>query len=108
MSDDNSQFGQRFLLEEADVFCHNAWDNVDWSEEKAKEALEIVDKQKSSPVDEAHAAALLQKPSDKWEEFYATHASKFFLDRNWIEREFFPYVLEAAQEVGTNIAFLLS
>jgi len=105
MSADNSQFGQRYLLADADVFRHNAWDNVDWSEEKAKEALEIVDKQKSSPVDEAQAAVLLQKPSYKWEEFYAKHESKFFLDRNWIEREFFPHVLEAAQE-GREIRLL--
>ncbi len=98
-TDGETKFGQRFLREDTDVFQHNAWDNVDWPEWKQKEAMKIVEEQKRSPVDESTASQLLTAPKTQWEQFYGTHTDKFFMDRKWVGREFFPCILEAIEKV---------
>ncbi|CAD6194061.1 unnamed protein product [Caenorhabditis auriculariae] len=81
-------FGTRFLKDESRVFDHNAWDDVEWSEEQQQEALKIVEKQKEVKVDEEKASKLLEKPADQWDAFYANNENRFFKDRNWLLKEF--------------------
>lgn len=81
-------FGTRFLTDEANVFEHNAWDNVEWSEEQQEEAQKIVEKQKDIKLDEKKAEELLEKPADQWDVFYAQNENKFFKDRKWLLKEF--------------------
>jgi tRNAThr (cytosine32-N3)-methyltransferase len=81
-------FGQRFLRDEATVFDHNAWDNVEWPEEKEEEIGRILNSQGGCPVPPEDAFELLDTPATQWEAFYQTHNNKFFMDRKWIAREF--------------------
>ncbi|CAB3403933.1 unnamed protein product [Caenorhabditis bovis] len=81
-------FGTRFLTDESKVFEHNAWDNVEWSEEQQDEAKQIVEKQKSMKVDEEKAMKLLSNPAEQWDAFYAQNENRFFKDRHWLLKEF--------------------
>jgi len=81
-------FGQRYLKDKEAVFEHNAWDNVEWPEEKQEEVLQTIEMQKSAPVDELEAMNLTEKPDVKWDSFYRSHNNKFFMDRKWLLREF--------------------
>ncbi|CAL2033746.1 unnamed protein product [Caenorhabditis brenneri] len=81
-------FGTRFLTDDAKVFEHNAWDDVEWSEEQQEEAKRIVENQKTMKVDEEKAMKLLETPADQWDAFYAHNENRFFKDRNWLLKEF--------------------
>ncbi|CAI2324862.1 unnamed protein product [Caenorhabditis sp. 36 PRJEB53466] len=81
-------FGTRFLTDEAKVFEHNAWDDVEWTEEQQEEAKKIVEQQKTMKVDGEKAMKLLSTPAEQWDTFYAQNENRFFKDRNWLLKEF--------------------
>nr|CAD2145141.1 unnamed protein product [Meloidogyne enterolobii] len=86
--DKESIFGQRFLNDETRVFEYNAWDDVDWPDEKEKEIKNTIELQQSHPVDDKIVADLLDTPNKQWETFYLSHGNKFFMNRKWVIREF--------------------
>ncbi|KAH7702457.1 Methyltransferase-like protein [Aphelenchoides avenae] len=98
-SDASDQFGQRYLRDEDAVFEFNAWDDVEWPEEKEQEALETIERQKAKPVPDEEVPMLIHEADAKWEEFYSTHTNRFFMDRKWIAREF-PELLEGTSGDG--------
>lgn len=100
-------FGTRFLTDEAQVFEHNAWDDVEWTEEQQEEAKKIVEKQKTMKLDEEKAEKLLEAPADQWDAFYAHNENRFFKDRNWLLKEFpeLDVEFEANKEVSILLKF---
>lgn len=87
MSNQREKFGSR-SLNDADVFLHNAWDNVEWDDEQvnlAKEKVKANSEQKL-PIEESSKYDL--KASEYWNAFYKTHNDKFFKDRNWLFIDF--------------------
>ncbi|KAK9709319.1 hypothetical protein K7432_009098 [Basidiobolus ranarum] len=50
--EDSSKFGSRLLVDEEQVFAHNAWDHVDWDSDQEQQAKEKVAKQAENPVSE--------------------------------------------------------
>ncbi|XP_066254904.1 tRNA N(3)-methylcytidine methyltransferase Mettl2 isoform X2 [Euwallacea similis] len=83
-----SQFGNRYLTEEKDVFQHNAWDDVQWDDAQEQEALKKVQENgviKFSSED----LEKYENDADKfWDAFYEVHDNKFFKDRHWLFTEF--------------------
>ncbi|THD25211.1 Methyltransferase protein 2 A like [Fasciola hepatica] len=82
------KFGQRYLKDEAEVYSHNAWDNVLWTAEQESQANAIIAENSADilPIDakEHHDMAA----AEYWDKFYAQHQDKFFKDRSWLFTEF--------------------
>ena len=82
------QFGSRYLTDEAKVFEHNAWDDVEWDSETEEEAKEKI-KINSNITLSKNEIEKYEKDADKyWNAFYCQHQNKFFKDRNWLFTEF--------------------
>ncbi|CAJ0931860.1 unnamed protein product, partial [Mesorhabditis belari] len=83
-----SGFGTRYLTDKEKVWDHNAWDNPEWDDEMEKNAIEVIEGQKVHPVESHSVSNLLSNPVRQWNNFYARHTNKFFMDRNWLLKEF--------------------
>ncbi|KAL5037609.1 hypothetical protein BDV3_007281 [Batrachochytrium dendrobatidis] len=83
-----SRFGGRTLENDHQVFDHNAWDNVEWSEEQEQQAQVIIQKQMEGQVDEMQRVLFDEKAASFWDEFYAKNTNRFFKDRHWLRLEF--------------------
>ncbi|KAM5135610.1 tRNA N(3)-cytidine methyltransferase METTL2A isoform 2-T4 [Mantella aurantiaca] len=81
-------FGNRFLKDPSQVFQHNAWDNVQWSEEQEAEAKKKVLENCSQPVSLEKQEEYENKASNFWDDFYTIHENRFFKDRQWLFTEF--------------------
>ncbi|CAO1388212.1 unnamed protein product [Diamesa hyperborea] len=89
--DKRPQFGNRFLNADADettVFEHNAWDNVEWSDEQKLEAEESVKKNSEKKFTDEQIKDLEEVQSKNWDKFYEIHTNRFFKDRHWLFTEF--------------------
>ncbi|XP_015783993.1 methyltransferase-like protein 2 [Tetranychus urticae] len=82
------QFGSRFLTDDKDVFSHNAWDQIDWTEEQLAEVDEKIQKNSADRVDTDVKNDFLSRAGHYWNKFYETHQNKFFKDRHWLFTEF--------------------
>uniref|UniRef100_A0A914HWZ8 Large ribosomal subunit protein mL44 n=1 Tax=Globodera rostochiensis TaxID=31243 RepID=A0A914HWZ8_GLORO len=98
-------FGQRYLRDECAVFDYNAWDDVDWPEEREAEIQRTIQAQLVDAVPESVSLGLLQNPKERWESFFETHSNKFFMDRKWLTREF-PELFSRPQEDGLKVKVL--
>ncbi|KAM9296279.1 tRNA N(3)-cytidine methyltransferase METTL2A [Gastrophryne carolinensis] len=82
------QFGNRFLKDPSQVFQHNAWDNVEWSEEQEAAAMKKVLENSSQPVPAERQEEYENRASNFWDDFYTIHENRFFKDRQWLFTEF--------------------
>nr|KAJ3419601.1 hypothetical protein HK105_006748 [Polyrhizophydium stewartii] len=83
-----SEFGTRKLENEDEVFDHNAWDNVEWTQDQEAGAQALIAKQFETQVDEAQRETLEANAAGYWDAFYAKNANRFFKDRHWLRLEF--------------------
>ncbi|KAB0376526.1 hypothetical protein FD755_010970, partial [Muntiacus reevesi] len=77
-------FRSWFLSDPARVFHHNAWDNVEWSEEQATEAERKVQENSTQRVCQEKQI----NANKHWNDFYKIHENGFFKDRHWLFTEF--------------------
>lgn len=94
-------FGNRLLTSNANVFQHNAWDNVEWTDEQEEDAHKttLAQLEKSMPAEEQ--SKYLNEPSAFWDKFYSIHDNKFFKDRNWLFTEF-PELLKESSKLNVS------
>ncbi|XP_017349242.1 tRNA N(3)-methylcytidine methyltransferase METTL2 [Ictalurus punctatus] len=81
------QFGTRFLTDPREVFQHNAWDNVQWSEEQEDAARRKV-QENSEPLPAEKQDDFENRANEYWNDFYGIHENRFFKDRHWLFTEF--------------------
>ncbi|KAF4092915.1 hypothetical protein AMELA_G00026270 [Ameiurus melas] len=81
------QFGTRFLTDPREVFQHNAWDNVQWSEEQEDAARRKV-QDNSEPLPTEKQDDFENRANEYWNDFYGIHENRFFKDRHWLFTEF--------------------
>ncbi|XP_070704028.1 tRNA N(3)-cytidine methyltransferase METTL2 [Pempheris klunzingeri] len=81
------QFGTRFLTDPRQVFQHNAWDNVEWTEEQEECARKKV-LENSQPVPSEKQEEYDSRANEFWNDFYTIHENRFFKDRHWLFTEF--------------------
>lgn len=93
-------FGTRYLEDASKVFDHNAWDNIPWDESMEEEARRIVERQKQLALPEDRVHDLLAEPSLHWDNFYSQHSDRFFMNRNWLAKEFPELDMSLATEVS--------
>ncbi|XP_030885129.1 tRNA N(3)-methylcytidine methyltransferase METTL2A isoform X2 [Leptonychotes weddellii] len=95
------QFGSRFLNDPARVFHHNAWDNVEWSEEQAAAAERKVRENSTQRVCQEKQVDYEVNAHKYWNEFYKIHENRFFKDRHWLFTEF-PELAPSADQNDFN------
>ncbi|KAM8795168.1 tRNA N(3)-cytidine methyltransferase METTL2A [Eudromia elegans] len=81
-------FGTRFLTEPGRLFQHNAWDNVEWSEEQEANARSKVQENSSQLLPQDKQEEYEVNANRFWDEFYKIHENGFFKDRHWLFTEF--------------------
>ncbi|KAL1463753.1 hypothetical protein WDU94_015477 [Cyamophila willieti] len=82
------QFGNRLLLDDSNVFQHNAWDHVQWDEEQEQQAKNIVENHSVVQIDKVQSETLNNDVGKSWDAFYNVHQNRFFKDRHWLFTEF--------------------
>ncbi|KAM6368887.1 tRNA N(3)-cytidine methyltransferase METTL2A isoform 2-T2 [Pluvialis apricaria] len=81
-------FGRRFLTDPARLFQHNAWDNVEWSEEQEASARSKVQENSSQLLPQDKQEEYEVNAKRYWDDFYKIHENGFFKDRHWLFTEF--------------------
>ncbi|KAM6175896.1 tRNA N(3)-cytidine methyltransferase METTL2A [Erethizon dorsatum] len=82
------QFGSRFLSDPSRVFHHNAWDNVEWTEEQAAAAERKVQENSAQRASQEKQVDYEVNAHKYWNDFYKIHENGFFKDRHWLFTEF--------------------
>ncbi|KYO46525.1 methyltransferase-like protein 2A [Alligator mississippiensis] len=82
------QFGTRLLTDQSRLFQHNAWDNVEWSEEQEASARRKVQDNSIQFVPPDKQEEYELSASKYWNDFYKIHENGFFKDRHWLFTEF--------------------
>ncbi|NXM67717.1 METL2 protein, partial [Serilophus lunatus] len=82
------RFGQRPLTDPARLFQHNAWDNVEWSEEQESSARRKVEENSSQFLPQDKQEEYEVNAKRYWDDFYKIHENGFFKDRHWLFTEF--------------------
>eukprot|EP00127_Corallochytrium_limacisporum_P000203 Clim_evm20s7 gene=Clim_evmTU20s7 len=82
------KFGTRYLKDESKIFECNAWDHVEWTEERLAEIKEKIAKNSANKATPEEEEELERLAAEKWNAFYSKHEHRFFKDRHWLFTEF--------------------
>jgi tRNAThr (cytosine32-N3)-methyltransferase len=85
--------GNRQLQPGADVWAHNAWDNVPQTAEMVEHAAAKIALQQAAPASPEQRVRSRQEAPQLWDAFYTRNENRFFKDRHWFAIEF-PEIFE--------------
>ncbi|XP_055006212.1 mRNA N(3)-methylcytidine methyltransferase METTL8 isoform X2 [Boleophthalmus pectinirostris] len=88
--------GSRILTNSNDIFKHNMWDHVQWTEADKENARLKAEENSSIRVPLDQQVTFARDAGQIWEKFYKTHHNKFFKNRKWLFAEF-PELLPSGQ-----------
>ncbi|XP_060944395.1 mRNA N(3)-methylcytidine methyltransferase METTL8 [Limanda limanda] len=84
----SAPLGSRILTNPDDIFKHNMWDHVQWTEEDKENARQKAQENSSVHIPLNEQGKFDTEADRYWDEFYETHQNKFFKDRKWLFLEF--------------------
>ncbi|KAL0963831.1 hypothetical protein UPYG_G00314180 [Umbra pygmaea] len=80
--------GARILTNPEDIFQHNMWDHVKWSEEETEKARQKTEENSSLRIPLEEQGKYDKDACKYWDSFYEMHKDRFFKDRKWLFLEF--------------------
>uniref|UniRef100_A0A672JCC8 tRNA N(3)-cytidine methyltransferase n=1 Tax=Salarias fasciatus TaxID=181472 RepID=A0A672JCC8_SALFA len=84
----SAPLGSRLLTDPDDVFKHNMWDHVQWTEEDKENAKQMIEENSRVQVSLKEQGKFDTEACHYWDKFYEAHQDKFFKDRRWLFLEF--------------------
>uniref|UniRef100_A0A3Q2TL06 Methyltransferase 8, methylcytidine n=1 Tax=Fundulus heteroclitus TaxID=8078 RepID=A0A3Q2TL06_FUNHE len=95
--------GSRILTNPEDVFKHNMWDHVQWTEEDQEAARQKAEENSSIRLPSTEQGYKFDTDAFQyWDQFYEVHQDKFFKDRRWLFLEFPELLPSSAEKRRTN------
>ncbi|KAI7809079.1 mRNA N(3)-methylcytidine methyltransferase METTL8 [Triplophysa rosa] len=80
--------GGRILTNPDDVFQHNMWDHVQWTEEEREIAQQKAEENSKHKIPVEEQTKYDRDANKYWDRFYEMHHGKFFRNRSWLFTEF--------------------
>ncbi|XP_041806321.1 mRNA N(3)-methylcytidine methyltransferase METTL8 [Chelmon rostratus] len=98
----SAPLGSRFLTNPDDIFKHNMWDHVQWTEEDKENAQQKAEENSCVKIPLKEQGKFDTEACQYWDKFYGMHQNKFFKDRKWLFLEFPELLPSGAKSQATN------
>ncbi|XP_072253164.1 tRNA N(3)-methylcytidine methyltransferase METTL8, mitochondrial isoform X2 [Leuresthes tenuis] len=98
----SAPLGSRILTSVDDIFKHNMWDHVQWTEEDKENARQKVQENSSVQLPLTEQGKFDTDACQYWDTFYQMHQDKFFKDRRWLFLEFPELLPSHAEDQATE------
>uniref|UniRef100_A0A3Q0QWH4 tRNA N(3)-cytidine methyltransferase n=1 Tax=Amphilophus citrinellus TaxID=61819 RepID=A0A3Q0QWH4_AMPCI len=99
----SAPLGSRILTNPDDIFKHNMWDHVQWTEEDREIARQKAEENSCVRLPLNEQGKFITAACQCWDQFYETHQDKFFKDRRWLFLEFPELLPSGAKGQSTNM-----
>ncbi|KAM6934921.1 tRNA N(3)-cytidine methyltransferase METTL8, mitochondrial isoform 2-T2 [Xenentodon cancila] len=94
--------GSRILTSRDDIFKHNMWDHVQWTEQDEENARQKAEENSSVQLPLTDQGKFDTDACQYWDKFYEVHQDKFFKDRRWLFLEFPELLPSWLKDQATN------
>uniref|UniRef100_A0A1A8I9A7 tRNA N(3)-cytidine methyltransferase n=1 Tax=Nothobranchius kuhntae TaxID=321403 RepID=A0A1A8I9A7_NOTKU len=94
--------GSRILTNPDDIYKHNMWDHVQWTEEDKENARQKAEENSRTRLPLPEQGKFDTNAHRYWDKFYEVHQDKFFKDRRWLFSEFPELLPSCAKERSTG------
>ncbi|XP_070400079.1 tRNA N(3)-methylcytidine methyltransferase METTL8, mitochondrial isoform X2 [Nothobranchius furzeri] len=94
--------GSRILTNPDDIYKHNMWDHVQWTEEDKENARQKAEENSRTRLPLPEQGKFDTNAHQYWDKFYEVHQDKFFKDRRWLFSEFPELLPSCAKERSTG------
>uniref|UniRef100_A0A3Q4AER9 tRNA N(3)-cytidine methyltransferase n=1 Tax=Mola mola TaxID=94237 RepID=A0A3Q4AER9_MOLML len=98
----SAPLGSRILSSDDDIFKHNMWDHIQWTEEDKENARLKAEENSSVQIPLKEQGKFDIEACQYWEKFYRMHQDKFFKDRRWLFIEFPELLPSGAKSQAIN------
>ncbi|XP_038576426.1 mRNA N(3)-methylcytidine methyltransferase METTL8 isoform X1 [Micropterus salmoides] len=98
----SAPLGSRILTNHDDIFKHNMWDHVQWTELDKENARQKAEENSCVQIPLKEQGKFDTEAWQYWDTFYEMHQDKFFKDRKWLFLEFPELLPSGAKSHATN------